>query len=135
VWHASQALWDSAPNAVMAKFSVLPANLHSVAAAGRLACDRSGLGCALVAQAVGTGWLRLEQTSGNDGAFAPAIAAIRDELRKLGGFLVVYGCPTALKSRIDVWGPTGDAQPLMRRIKAQFDPAGILNPGRFVGGI
>jgi glycolate oxidase FAD binding subunit len=36
---------------------------------------------------------------------------------------------------MDVWGPVGNALELMRRVKHQFDPAGILNPGRFVGGI
>jgi len=32
-------------------------------------------------------------------------------------------------------GPIGDALPLMRRVKARFDPAGACNPGVFVGGI
>jgi glycolate oxidase FAD binding subunit len=36
---------------------------------------------------------------------------------------------------MDVWGSAGDALPLMRSIKAQFDPTGALNPGRFIGGI
>jgi glycolate oxidase FAD binding subunit len=34
-----------------------------------------------------------------------------------------------------MWGPAGDALSLMRRVKAEFDPHGILNPGRFIGGI
>jgi len=36
---------------------------------------------------------------------------------------------------VDVWGPVGDAYPLMRGLKEQFDPERILNPGRFVGGL
>ena len=31
--------------------------------------------------------------------------------------------------------PGEGALKLMRRLKASFDPAGIFNPGRFVGGI
>jgi len=31
--------------------------------------------------------------------------------------------------------PNGGALTLMRRLKASFDPAGIFNPGCFVGGI
>jgi glycolate oxidase FAD binding subunit len=40
-----------------------------------------------------------------------------------------------MKTKIDVWGRAGDTLPLMKSIKAQFDPTGILNPGRFLGGI
>jgi glycolate oxidase FAD binding subunit len=36
---------------------------------------------------------------------------------------------------LDAWGEPGDALPLMRAVKQQFDPKGTLNPGRFVGGI
>jgi len=31
--------------------------------------------------------------------------------------------------------PNGGALALMRRLKAAFDPAGVFNPGCFVGGI
>ena len=34
--------------------------------------------------------------------------------------------------RDDVWGPPGDGIAVMRALKERFDPAGILNPGRFV---
>jgi len=36
---------------------------------------------------------------------------------------------------VDVWGPIGQSFALMQRLKDQFDPGRILNPGRFVGGI
>ncbi len=65
-----------------------------------------------------------------------AIAAIRERARALGGTAVVEHCPLAVKERIDVWdgGAAGAAErAIMRRIKANFDPAGRLNPGRFMG--
>ena len=52
-----------------------------------------------------------------------------------GGFLAVLEAPIALKQSVDVWGYSGNAVEIMRRIKQQFDPEGILSPGRFVGGI
>jgi glycolate oxidase FAD binding subunit len=53
-----------------------------------------------------------------------------------GGSLVIERMPPALKRDLDVWGPmAADALALMRRIKQEFDPRGILNPGRFVGGL
>jgi glycolate oxidase FAD binding subunit len=39
----------------------------------------------------------------------------------------------ALKEKIDVWGEPSADFPLMRRIKEQFDPQGILSSGRFLG--
>jgi glycolate oxidase FAD binding subunit len=42
--------------------------------------------------------------------------------------------PAALKASLDPWGPVPGLE-LMRRVKAQFDPARRLAPGRFVGGI
>jgi glycolate oxidase FAD binding subunit len=36
---------------------------------------------------------------------------------------------------LDTWGQLGDALPLMRAVKNQFDPRNTLNPGRFIGGI
>jgi glycolate oxidase FAD binding subunit len=51
-----------------------------------------------------------------------------------GSVVVVQGAP-ALKSLVDVWGPVGDALSLMRNVKKQFDPAGVLSPGRGPGGL
>ncbi len=52
----------------------------------------------------------------------------------------VYG--TVLKNgflseegSIDVWGPTSQPLEIMTQIKQRFDPNGILNPGRFWGGL
>jgi FAD/FMN-containing dehydrogenase len=36
---------------------------------------------------------------------------------------------------VDIWGPSRSDYPVVRRLKEQIDPAGILNVGRFVGGI
>jgi glycolate oxidase FAD binding subunit len=48
---------------------------------------------------------------------------------------VALEAPLELKRKIDVWGPVGDAEGLMRRVKERFDPGGTMSPGRFVGGI
>ena len=70
-----------------------------------------------------------------------AIMADIDRVRlaaaSLGGSTVVEICPPDVKAGIDVWeGAAGPAElEIMRRIKNNFDPAGVLNPGRFVGGL
>ena len=70
-----------------------------------------------------------------DDRVAAAISRIRELSRQLGGSTVVEHCPLSVKRGIDVWGETMEAIEIMRRIKEKFDPARVLNPGRFVGGI
>jgi glycolate oxidase FAD binding subunit len=48
--------------------------------------------------------------------------------------IVIAGAP-ALRARVDAWGAPPATLDTMRALKARFDPAGILAPGRFVGGI
>jgi glycolate oxidase FAD binding subunit len=58
------------------------------------------------------------------------IKSLRIHCESAGGFLSVLQAPGEVKAKIDVWGYRGNAVPLMREIKQQFDPTGILNPGR-----
>ncbi len=66
---------------------------------------------------------------------ADTLANLRDAAANVGGNLIVEAAPAALKRQIDVWGPVGRSFELMKAIKARLDPIGLLNVGRFVGGI
>ena len=63
------------------------------------------------------------------------VANLRDAAANVGGNLIVESAPTTLKCQIDVWGPVGSSFELMKAIKTNLDPVGLLNVGRFVGGI
>ena len=63
------------------------------------------------------------------------LASLRDHCRAAGGHAVIERVPPGMKSGIDVWGYDAPALSIMRRIKQEFDPKSLLNPGRFVGGI
>lgn len=63
------------------------------------------------------------------------VLRVRSHCQSHNGFLTVLQAPVPVKQQIDVWGYTGNALPLMRRIKEQFDSKNILSPGKFVGGI
>ena len=73
------------------------------------------------------------------GGTATAVAGVLTEWRALvgaaGGQSLVESAPLAVKERVPVWDDPGPALRIMKRIKSQLDPAGLLNPGRFVGGI
>jgi glycolate oxidase FAD binding subunit len=58
------------------------------------------------------------------------IKSLRTHCEAAGGFLSVLQAPVQVKAKIDIWGYRGNAVPLMREIKQQFDPTGILNPGK-----
>ena len=60
---------------------------------------------------------------------------MREEARPYTRYLVLERCPSEVKSKIDVWGDSPEGMDIMRRLKQQLDPAGILNPGRFAGRI
>jgi glycolate oxidase FAD binding subunit len=60
------------------------------------------------------------------------ILQLRAQLEQTGGSLTIV---RDLPKGVDRWGKLPDSIDLMRRIKHQFDPNNILNPGRFVGGI
>ena len=66
---------------------------------------------------------------------ADTIKTLRNDLGPLQGRLTIESGPIELKQACDVWGPAGPGVRLMHNIKEQFDPQGILNPGRYVDGI
>jgi glycolate dehydrogenase FAD-binding subunit len=68
-------------------------------------------------------------------SFVELIEKLTAEAVKNGGSLVVESSPLSIKKRVDVWGPSRSDYPVVRRLKERIDPAGILNIGRFVGGI
>jgi glycolate oxidase FAD binding subunit len=72
-------------------------------------------------------WPRLDDA---DATIRRVLAVTRD----VGGSLVVERCPLDVKRRLDVFGDvSGPSFELMRRVKEQFDPQGVLSPGRYLG--
>lgn len=119
-----QALWRA---------GVLPADCAKASQAIREATPR-GVVTAMAAT-VANGALRGVSRAETLGALVQSLSAAREGLVSLGGYLVVMALPEAARDGIDVWGMPPDGLGVMQRLKAAFDPKGILNPGRFVGGI
>jgi glycolate oxidase FAD binding subunit len=65
---------------------------------------------------------------------ADAIERLREALAPAA--CVVTDAPEDVRAAVDPWH-TDTAEPLglLRRVKEQFDPAGVCNPGLYVGGI
>ncbi|OFW59208.1 MAG: hypothetical protein A2133_00435 [Actinobacteria bacterium RBG_16_64_13] len=63
------------------------------------------------------------------------VSGLRGRAVAAGGHLVVRDGLTLLPLGFDAWGDPGPSVGLMRRIKDRFDPHGVLNPRRYVGGM
>jgi glycolate oxidase FAD binding subunit len=77
----------------------------------------------------------LVRAAGSDESHARLLTELRARIPIGRGSAVVVRGSDAFRTRVDPWGPLGDALPLMRAIKKQFDPAAVLNPGRGPGGL
>jgi FAD/FMN-containing dehydrogenase len=64
-----------------------------------------------------------------------AIEARFAAARAAGGSAVLECGPVALRRQVDVWGPPRPEWKFTRDLKKTFDPAGVLNRGRYVEGI
>ena len=68
-------------------------------------------------------------------SLANALTQLRQSVIAVQGNLIIEAAPPQLKQHIDVWGSVEGTLRLMKQIKAKFDPAGLLNPGRFISSI
>ena len=121
----------------LATVGVLPAALGAYLDAARTTAEAAGFELAAVAQ-VGHGQVTLVLAAGapRPGASTAAVlAAWREAARAGGGHLAVEWAPLSVREACPVWDPPGPSVALMRGLKARLDPQGVLNPGRFVGGI
>ena len=108
--------------------------LHSVISDKHSKCRRG------FTAEVGSGVIRLFWWKDNEQTLElkearQIVIGIRKLAQQLGGYAIIETCPIFLKRELDVWGNTPPTINLMKRIKSQYDPDGLLNPGRFLGDI
>lgn len=114
--------FDFPADAIAARMAVLPNEL------GRCACAPAA---EFIAHA-GSGVAEIWTTD----AGAGAVARWREIAHSARGHVRVLSAPAAIRSRLDFFDqPNPGALKLMTRLKASFDPAGIFNPGCFVGAL
>jgi glycolate oxidase FAD binding subunit len=127
-WRALRDLAGlAAPSdAVVWRVSVKPSDAPHVAAAVRTALD-----CRIVYD-WGGGLLSIAcQAPAETGA-----TPIRTAVASVGGHATIWRAPDDVRLATDVFDrPTEPVMALTRKLKAAFDPAGILDPGRLYPGV
>ena len=119
---------------VAVKISAPPAELAGVLDSTLGASSRLGVTPQITGHA-GIGVTYVGLSGGDEEARAGVVEELREIWLRRGGSVILREASPAFKERVEVWGPIGTRLDLTRRVKDKFDPRGILNPGRFVGGI
>ena len=63
------------------------------------------------------------------------LANLRALAESIGGYAVVENALDHSPAALDIWGQAPPTLPLMHTLKAQWDPQGVLNPGRYAGNL
>jgi len=134
-WHEVREFpWSNPENeSVVCKVSVLITDVPKVFWKLEDLANKSGLEILTSARA-GNGVLMIA-FDGDIAKLTEAIISMRSFVDSLKGNMVIQKAPSIIKSKIDVWGDIGSPLSIMKKLKYQFDPNRILNPGRYVGGI
>jgi glycolate oxidase FAD binding subunit len=124
-----------------------PWRLHVVGPPGEpIATAASGAPASPLAVPVAYPTLGVSFHALSDATFAGDAAAAPDwhvrDLRQTvaaathgGGRVVFDAMPNDARPLVDAWGPPPPSFALMQRVKENFDPYALANPGRFIGGL
>jgi len=127
-----RATLSAEPSTVQGKASVPISKLGDMFTAVKEVGDKHGVEIGITAHG-GNGILYPYIAAGN-----ADVARITDDLRKaaegLGGYFIVEVAPLQVRKSMDGL-PQRNDYPLMKRLRAKFDPNNVLNPGRVIGGV
>ncbi len=127
---------DSAPSVIFRANFVISKQADILGNYEKMA-QIAGVDCALIGHAgngILTGYIQ-DCGAGKMDSVVRLIGRFTDEAVKHEGNLIVESAPRGLKERVGVWGRPRSDHAVMRRLKETVDPDGVLNPGRFVGGV
>jgi glycolate oxidase FAD binding subunit len=135
----SNGLTEKSPNLISLKSNFLISKSGEMLRNYEKITSEFGMDCAFICHA-GNGILRTYILASKNlrskiETFIELIEKLTSEAVKNEGNLVVESSPLLIKKKVDVWGQSRSDYLVVRRLKEQIDPAGILNIGRFVGGI
>ncbi|MDI3340399.1 MAG: FAD-binding oxidoreductase [Sphaerobacter sp.] len=131
LWQRINLALDAAPaeQTIGVRVGAAPSQLVTVAEAMIASLTALDLEPALTLD-FGSG-LAYVRTAGDPGVLLRAW----DELARLGAHATLLTAPAAIKRSTEVFGREPQGFATMRALKAEFDPRGTLNRGRFIGNL
>jgi glycolate oxidase FAD binding subunit len=136
-WDRYDRAFTTAEGEVVLQIGVLPsliAQTLEAITAGQTDL-RSGA-TPMVTGCAARGSIRVVLTGADVEDAAAFVTHLRAAIHGFDGSVVVQAGPRELRTALDPWGPVEPAAfELMRRLREEFDPRRVLNPGRFVGGL
>ena len=136
-WERYDRAFAKAEGEVVLQIGVPPSRIAETlqAISGGQADLRSGA-TPMVTGCAASGSLRVVLTGADVGDATTFVTHLRDTVGGFDGSVVVQAGPRELRTTLDPWGVVEPAAfELMRRLRDEFDPRRVLNPGRFVGGL
>jgi glycolate oxidase FAD binding subunit len=135
----AERLTETYVNLICLKSNVLISKIGEMLGSYEKIARESGIDCAFICHS-GNGILYSYILPGKNfrskiESFVELIKKLTSEVVKNEGNLVVESSPLLIKKNVDVWGQSRGDYLVVGRLKEQIDPVGILNRGRFVGGI
>ena len=135
----SQGLTETYPNLISLKSNFLISKSDEMLGSYEMIARELGIECAFICHS-GNGILYSYILPGKKfrskvESFIELIGKMTAEAAKNEGNLIIESSPLLIKKKVEVWGQSRSDYQVVRRLKEQIDPAGILNRGRFVGGI
>ncbi len=133
------ALVEKFPGLIKAKLNYRISEWKDIFEFAHKTLAQNGIEHAILAHA-GSGicLISLLMDPGSDGLMnnaVEAMAKLLERSREAGGNMIIQRAPTRVKNQLKVWGDSGSDFVVMKRLKGQLDPSGIMCPGRFVGGL
>ncbi|MFB3883739.1 MAG: FAD-binding oxidoreductase [Thermodesulfobacteriota bacterium] len=136
---SAQGFAEADPNVISLRSNFLISKSGEMLESYERIARGMGMDCALICRS-GSGILNTSVLVGKklrskSDILVRLVGELASEAVKNGGNLTVESCPLSIKKKVSVWGDPRSDYPIMSRLKKEMDPRGILNPGRFVGGI
>jgi glycolate dehydrogenase FAD-binding subunit len=126
----SELAWDHAPHSVWSEHAA-----RAPVSWARIAVPRHELRRIVESLPAGAEWWASPGAGVAHWSIDAGVAtvqAIRAAVEAARGSLVLMAAPEDLMREVGAWGTPPETLDVMRRLKQAFDPADILNPGRFV---